>query len=124
MNLNKIRRLLIMESQLELLDEMMNYTTEFNQELPDTMGVHNTFRDAVYEDGALSHKAKRLIALGIALRAGATGCILAQTKAAVEAGATKAEVLEAVSVAIVMGGTPARGWSWRVVKVLKELGKW
>ena len=41
-----------------------------------------------------------------------------------EAGATKAEVLEAVSVAIVMGGTPARGWSWRVVKLLKELGKW
>ena len=113
-----------MESQLGLLDDIKKCTTEFNQELPDTMGVHNTFRDGVYKDGALSHKVKRLIALGIALRAGATGCILAQTKAAVEAGATKAEVLEAVSVAIVMGGTPARGWSWRVVKLLKELGKW
>ncbi|GAI37165.1 unnamed protein product [marine sediment metagenome] len=43
---------------------------------------------------------------------------------AVEAGATKAEVLEAVSVAIAMGGTPAIGWSWRVVKILEELGKW
>lgn len=113
-----------MESQLELLDELKECTAEFNQALPDTMGVHDTFRDAVYEDGALSHKAKRLIALGIALRAGATGCILAQTRAAVEAGATKAEILEAVSVATVMGGTPARGWSWRVVKLLKELGKW
>ena len=113
-----------MESQLELLDELKKYTTEFNQELSDTMSVHDTFRDAVYEDGALSHKVKRLIALGIALRAGCTGCILAQTRAAVEAGATKAEVLEAISVAIVMGGTPARGWAWRVVKLLKEFGKW
>ena len=41
-----------------------------------------------------------------------------------EAGATKAEVLEAVSVAIYMGGSPAIGWSWKVVKVLEELGKW
>ena len=113
-----------MESQLELLDELKEYTTEFNQELSDTMSVHDTFRDAVYEDRALSHKVKRLIALGIALRAGCTGCILAQTRAAVEAGATKAEILEAVSVAVVMGGTPARGWAWRVVKLLKELGKW
>jgi len=32
--------------------------------------------------------------------------------------------LEAVSVAIALGGTPAIGWSWRVVKLLEELGKW
>ncbi len=114
-----------MESQLELLDEIRKRTAEFRQELPDTMAaMHDAFRDEVYKDGALSHKIKRLIALGIALRAGCTACIIYQTKLAVEAGATKAEVLEAVSVAIALGGTPAIGWSWRVVKVLKELGKW
>ena len=113
-----------MESQLELLDEIRKRTAEFRQELPDTMAAHDAFRDEVYKDGALSHKVKRLIALGIALRVGCTACIIYQTKLAVEAGATKAEVLEAVSVAIALGGTPAIGWSWRVVKVLEELGKW
>ncbi len=113
-----------MQSQLELLDEIIECTTKFKQELPGAMAAHTAFTDEVYKDGALSHKVKRLIALGIALRAGCTGCIVYQTKMAVEAGATKAEVLEAVSVAIAMGGTPATSWSWRVVKVLEELGKW
>ncbi len=112
-----------MESQLELLDEIRKCTAEFRQQLPDTMAAHDAFSDEVYKDGALSHKVKRLIALGIALRAGCTACIIFQTKLAMEAGATKAEVLEAMSVAIALGGTPAIGWSWRVIKVLEELGK-
>jgi len=41
----------------------------------------------------------------------------------VAAGATKDEVLETVSVAIVMGGTAASAESWRVGKALEELGK-
>jgi len=112
-----------MESQLELYDEMVGDITKFKREMPGAMAAHTTFQDEVYKDGALSHKVNRLIALGVALRAGCTACIIAQTRRAVEAGATKAEVLEAVSVAIVMGGTPARGWAWREVKLLKELGK-
>ncbi len=110
-----------MESQLELLDDIREDTAKFKQELP-AMAAHTAFNDEVYKDGALSHKVKRLIALAVALRAGCTGCIIYQTKMAVEAGATKAEVLEAVSVAVAMGGTPAIGSSWRVVKVLEELG--
>jgi len=113
-----------MESQLEIYDEITKYRVKFQEELPGVMAAHTAFRDEVYKDGALSLKVKGLIALGIALRAGCTGCIIAQTKRAVEAGATKAEVLEAVSVAIAMSGTTAVGWSWRVVKVLEELGKW
>ena len=113
-----------MGKQLELLEEMRKDISKFKQELPGAMDAHTAFQDEVYKDGVLSLKVKRLIALGIALRAGCTGCILAQTMRAVEAGATKAEVLEAVSVAIAMGGTPAMGWMWRVVKVLEEMGKW
>ncbi len=113
-----------MESQLELRDEIMRCRDKFQEEMPDVLAAHTAFRDEVYKDGALSHKVKRLIALGIALRCGCPGCLIYQTKEAVEAGATRTEVMEAVSVAIVMGGTPAIGWSWRVVKTLEEMGKW
>ena len=112
-----------MESQLEFLDETMKYITKFQQELPGVMTAHAAFSDEVYRDGALSGKVKRLIALAVAFRAGCTACILGQTKCAVEAGATKAEVSEAVAVAIAMSGTTAQALSGRVVKVMEELGK-
>ena len=113
-----------MESQLELLDEIRKYTTDFKQELPGVMAAHTAFSDEVYKDGALSHKVKRLVALAVALRAGCTACIIYQTKLAVEAGATKDEVLETCSVAIAVSGTISRAESLRTVKLLEELGKW
>lgn len=113
-----------MQSQLELLDEIRECTAKVGQELPAVMAAYTAFQDEVYKDGALSHKVKRLVALAVALRAGCTACIIYQTKMAVEAGATKAEVLETLSVARAMSGTTAGGWSWRVVRVMEELGKW
>ncbi|MCK4368626.1 MAG: carboxymuconolactone decarboxylase family protein [Dehalococcoidales bacterium] len=111
-----------MESQLELLGDITKYATGYNKEAqPDIMAAYSAHRDEVYKAGALSHKIKRLIALGIALRAGCTACILFQTKMAVEAGATKDEITEAVSVAVAMAGSTALGWSWRVGRLLEEL---
>ena len=112
-----------MESQLELLGDIQNYTNRCYEEvLPDVMSAYTSLRDGIYQDGALSHKSKRLIALGISLRASCTACILHQTKQAVEAGASKMEVMEALTVAVAMSGSTALGWSWRVNKLLEELG--
>ena len=113
-----------MESQIEFYTETGKDRDRFDQGLPEVMAAYSAFRKGVYRDGALSLKVKRLIALALGLQAGCTRCTIGQTKDAVATGATKAEVLEAVSVAIVMGGTAASAESWRVVKVLEELGKW
>ena len=113
-----------MSSQLELYKEIQKYAVDYSdQAQPDMKNAYKALRDEVYQDGALSHKTKRLIALGIALRAGCTACILHQTKTAVEAGATKDEVMETVGVAVAMSGSTALGWSWRVSRLLEELGK-
>jgi AhpD family alkylhydroperoxidase len=111
-----------MENQLEYYTETGKYRDKFDQGLP-TMAAYTTFRQAVYKDGALSQKMKRLIALACGLQAGCTRCIQGQTKDAAAAGATKEEILEAVAVAVVMGGTAVSAETWRVVKVLEELGK-
>ena len=113
-----------MGKQLETLNEVMRCRDKLAEVLPGAMSAHAAFMGEVYKDGALSHKVKRLIALGVALRAGCTGCLVSQTKRAVEAGATKEEVMEAVSVGIAMGGTPAVGWLSKVVNTLEEMGKW
>jgi AhpD family alkylhydroperoxidase len=113
-----------MENQLAYYNETGKSRDEFDEALPGPMEAYSTFRKQVYRDGALSLKTKRLIALALGLQSGCTRCIQGQTKDAVAAGATKDEVLEATSVAIVMGGTHASSETWRIVEVLKELGRW
>ncbi len=112
-----------MESQLELNNARMKLFDKFAQALPGLKIAEDSVRAEVYKDGALSVKVKRLISLGIALRAGATNCILAQTMHALEAGATKDEILETTSVEVAMSGTTGVAESLRVVKLLDELGK-
>jgi len=112
-----------MDNQLDYYTKTSELRDEFDRGLP-VMASYTTFRKGVYQDGALSLKNKRLIALACGLQSGCTRCVQGQTKDAIAAGATKDEVLEAVSVAVVMGGTTVSAETWRVVKVLQELGKW
>jgi len=110
------------EKQLELYSSIMNYREKWSKVLPDVAAAGGAVREAVYKDGAISHKVKRLIAMAVALGIGCMPCIIAQTKQAVEAGATKEEVLEAASVLLAIHGTSGYSESWRVVKVLEEMG--
>ena len=112
-----------MESQLESEAEHVKLFDKLRQALPDLMAGEAAVVKGVYKDGALSHKVKRLIALGIALRVRCPDCILHHTMMALEAGATKDELLETISVQIAISGTSGIGESLRVVKILDELGK-
>ena len=62
---------------------------------------------ATFSDGALKKKEKELIAVGISLVINCESCMQWHIEQAVEAGADKEEVLEAVEVGIEMGGGPA-----------------
>ena len=66
-------------------------------------GLHR----AAVADGALSTKTKELIALAIAVSARCDGCIAFHTHDALKAGATREEVMDALGVAILMGGGPS-----------------
>lgn len=63
--------------------------------------------EAAFADGALPKKAKELIAVGISVVIDCESCMQWHIEQATRAGATKAEVLEAVEVGIEMGGGPA-----------------
>lgn len=62
---------------------------------------------AAYSDGALPKKAKELIAVGISVVINCESCMQWHIEQAAKAGATKAEVLEAIEVGMEMGGGPA-----------------
>ena len=64
------------------------------------------------EDGALDRKTKRLIALACVAVRMCEDCVYPQARVAANYGATKQEIVEAMHVAVVVGGVP----SWSVAK--------
>lgn len=62
---------------------------------------------ATYADGALAKMHKELIAVGISVVIDCESCMQWHIGEAVEGGATREQVLEAVEVGIEMGGGPA-----------------
>jgi AhpD family alkylhydroperoxidase len=111
------------ESQIELENNRVKQRDRFGKLLPGLKDSLDGLKDEVYKDGALSVKIKRLMSLAIGLRAGCRECILSQTMSALEAGATKDEILETIAVEVSMSGTTGIGESLRVIQLLDELGK-
>jgi len=75
-----------------------------------------------YEPGVLDTKTKRLMAMGAAIVMGCKGCILGQTQKAIDAGATRYEIMETCSVMLSLGGTMAGCQISIVMELLKEIG--
>lgn len=72
-----------------------------------TMQGFSAMAQAAVRPGALDKKTKELIALAIGVATHCDGCIGFHTEALVKLGASRAEVEEALGMAIYMGGGPA-----------------
>lgn len=70
--------------------------------------------------GALDGKYKELIALGIGIHTKCDGCILAHVDAALKAGATHDEIVEAIDVAVYMSGGPGVVYGAKAFAALQE----
>ncbi|HEX5685288.1 MAG TPA: carboxymuconolactone decarboxylase family protein [Ideonella sp.] len=74
---------------------------------PAVMKGFSELAKASLADGALSAKTKELIALALGVAAHCDACIGFHARALVRLDATKAEVEEALAVAVYMGGGPS-----------------
>lgn len=72
-------------------------------------------------EGTLSVKEKEFVALGIAVAQRCVPCINLHVQKCLGAGATKEQILEAASVAVMMGGGPAYTHLPAVMDALKAL---
>ncbi len=111
-----------MAQQEKLIGEIGQMWEIYEKCMPDVARAYNELPMAVYKDGALSGKVKRLMALSGALVHGCRACILYQTEEALALGATAKEILETCAVAISLGGTMGSGETTRVVQFLEEKG--
>ncbi len=72
---------------------------------------------------ALDAKTRELIALGVACTTRCDTCIAIHAKAAAEAGASRAELLEALAVAVALNAGAALVFSSRALEAFDTLGK-
>ncbi|RXA19038.1 carboxymuconolactone decarboxylase family protein [Methanosarcina sp. MSH10X1] len=91
-------------------------------QLPGVMSAVHGLHSEVIKDGALSAKTKELMMVAIAVSLRCEYCLWKHVPEAVKLGASREEILETVSTAIVMAGGPAVAYgSVIVLKILDEL---
>lgn len=96
---------------------------QLRQEIPGTMEGFSKLATSATADGALSKKTKELIALAIGVVKQCDGCIGFHTQALVKLGTKKEEVMEALGMAVYMGGGPALMYATDALNAFEEFSK-
>ena len=76
-------------------------------DIPDVIKGFGALAHAAARDGALDKKTKELLALALGVAAHCDACIGYHVEALVKLGASRAEVEEALGMAVYMGGGPS-----------------
>jgi len=106
----------------EELKKLKTHVNTVCKELPSVMGAFINLDKECSKEGILSNKTKELIALGISIGIRCENCIYYHTSEAVKYGASRAEILEAASVSILIAGGSAETYVALVLlKILDEL---
>lgn len=100
-----------MKSYPEIAEKLEEGMGALGEAIPSTMTPFGEVVGAALADGVLDAKTKELIALAIAVTVRCDPCIAHHSRAVTNAGASRAEVTEALGVAVLMGGGPAVAYS-------------
>jgi len=108
------------KSNSEQLNQNNQAMGAYAKASPQLMGAFMKVHHIGSSEGALSAKYKELIALGIGIHTKCEGCILGHVKAALDAGATPDEMVEAIDVAVYMSGGPGVVYGAKAYAALQE----
>jgi AhpD family alkylhydroperoxidase len=89
-------------------------------EAPDMMKGFGDLAAAATKDCVLDKKTKELIALALGVAARCDGCLGFHTQALAKLGASKQEVVEALSMAVYMGGGPSLMYAADAVSAFEQ----
>jgi 4-carboxymuconolactone decarboxylase len=99
------------DKELEKLEKMIGKVPKFFRELttkePEMFNLVMRFEQYIWDDGKLSKKTKKLIAIAIAAALRDQHAVHAQLAGAKTLGVTKAEIEEALRVTFLLSGMPA-----------------
>ncbi|MBX3052174.1 MAG: carboxymuconolactone decarboxylase family protein [Caldilineaceae bacterium] len=109
-----------MKQYPEYYEHLKQSMGKLGGEIPGTMGGFGQLHQNAVADGVLSAKVKELIALGIAITVRCDGCIAFHVHDAIGAGASHAEIVETIGVAILMGGGPSVVYGSQALEALEQ----
>lgn len=108
------------KSYADITAEINRGIMKLHQSVPDAMAGFSALSKGALKAGALSELHKELIAMAIGVAGHCEGCIGFHAKAAVRLGAKREEVMEALAVAVYMGGGPSLMYAADAVQAFDE----
>jgi len=112
-----------MNSYKDIAKDVFSFVGTLSKENPGIAQGYMTLHKTVSTEGALSVKEKELIAIGISINAHCEGCLSVHVGAALEAGASREEIVETIGVSVMMGGGPAIAYGKRAYDAMMEFSK-
>ena len=103
------------------LDETNANLAKFRAARPDTGAGFTALHRASMAPGALDVREKELIALGIGIAKQCVDCIGFHVRAAAGAGASREDIADTISVAVMMGGGPAFMYGVKALEAYDQL---
>lgn len=97
--------------------------TKLRKEIPQVMSGFSMLSQAATKDGALDKKTKELIALALGVAARCDGCIGFHSQALVKLGASRAELMETLAMAVYMGGGPSLMYAADALTAFEEFSE-
>jgi AhpD family alkylhydroperoxidase len=105
----------------KLMGDLRGPLRELRTGAPDVMKAFSAIAQAATRGRALDAKTKELIALAIGVATRCDDCIAFHAKSALEQGASREEVLEALGMAIYMGAGPAVMYASHAIEAFDQL---
>ena len=108
------------QSHKAVYQKLQTLMGQMGEESPTLMAAFGQLHESTIAAGALGSKTKELIALGIAISVRCNGCIAFHVHDALEAGASRAEIIETIGVSVLMGGGPSMVYGCEALEALNE----
>jgi len=99
----------MIEDPKKFLEGFQGALVRFSKANGEALKAFTNLNETALQPGALDRKTKTLMCLAIGIAHGSEYCVTARAAQAVEAGATREELLETASVGLLMGGSLAFG---------------
>ncbi|MDD2604033.1 MAG: carboxymuconolactone decarboxylase family protein [Desulfobacterales bacterium] len=99
----------MIEDPKKFIDGFKEAVGRFAKADKETLKAFTGLNENAVQAGALDRKTKTLMCLAIGIAHGSEYCVAARAAQAVEAGASRQELLETASVGLLMGGSLAFG---------------
>lgn len=106
----------------DIIEASMESLGNLGKDSPEIMQALGTLDAASKSKKALDDKTRELIALAVAATTRCDTCISIHAKAAVQAGASRDELLEALAVAVAMNAGAAAVYSSRILEAFGQFG--